>query len=277
MENSFERNLELIADLLDNRTIAFRREFAEIAESASGGLFLSQAYYWSRQKRSESGWFFKSQEDWTKEACLTRYEQEGARKILVKKGVLEEKKFGLPFRLHFRVNVLNLYNILAIQSAENNKLVCGIPADQLAEFNKPYKEAESTTESTTEKEHSLFPSLGKSSITQESLQGGKKQHVPLWVPLAEWLEFEAMRKQIGAPLTPGARVRAWNTLERLSDRNQEKAAAVLLRSVDNCWKGLYSEEQSKYGKPETSIPVPVNVLEEKRRKEEERRKRDGNR
>ncbi|MGL1664079.1 hypothetical protein ACSTJP_00070, partial [Vibrio parahaemolyticus] len=68
-------------------------------------LMLSQALYWSKRTNDPDGWFYKSQVEWEEETGMTRYEQEGARKALIKLGVLEELKRGVPCRLHYRVNM----------------------------------------------------------------------------------------------------------------------------------------------------------------------------
>ncbi len=84
--------------------IAFYRIFATIGGGACAGIFLSQAYYWMSRTKNQDGWFYKSQEDWEKETALTRYEQEKIRRELKNKGLLEEKKQGVPCRLFFRIN-----------------------------------------------------------------------------------------------------------------------------------------------------------------------------
>ncbi len=84
--------------------IAFYRIFATIGGGACAGIFLSQAYYWMSKTKDKDGQFYKSQEDWEKETALTRYEQDKIRKELKNKGLLEEKKQGVPCRLFFRIN-----------------------------------------------------------------------------------------------------------------------------------------------------------------------------
>jgi hypothetical protein len=92
-----------ILDLLQ-RPIAFHRPLAEVAGSCNGGVFLSQALYWSRRSSLEDGWFYKTSDEWFEETCLSRREQETVRKHLVSIGVLEEERRGVPAKLHFRLN-----------------------------------------------------------------------------------------------------------------------------------------------------------------------------
>jgi len=118
--------LPLLKALLQ-RPIAFHRIFADIAGSAAGGLFLSQAWYWQQRTTDPDGWWFKTQEEWREEAALTRYEQQNARVQLKRLGILEEKRTGVPAKLFYRLNIEALQTRLLETTnwiAENNKLDC---------------------------------------------------------------------------------------------------------------------------------------------------------
>ncbi|MBJ6911615.1 hypothetical protein JG661_20320, partial [Vibrio cholerae] len=64
-------------------------------------MFLSQSLYWSR-RTNESGWFYKTQEEWEEETGLSRREQDSARKRLKSLGIIEEKKQGVPCRVFYK-------------------------------------------------------------------------------------------------------------------------------------------------------------------------------
>ena len=65
---------------------------------------LSQAIWTSEALDPEvSGWFCRSQEEWTDETGLSRWEQETARRALRTGGFLEERRAGMPAKLWFRV------------------------------------------------------------------------------------------------------------------------------------------------------------------------------
>lgn len=91
-------------ELLD-RPIAYHRVLAEIAGSVGGGVFLSQALYWSKRTTLPDGWFYKTSEEWFEETYLSRREQETVRKRLVAINIIDEVKRGVPAKLHFRLNV----------------------------------------------------------------------------------------------------------------------------------------------------------------------------
>lgn len=96
-------NLMTLSEILD-RPIAFQRPFVKIGVGIKGALMLSQAVYWSKRTRDADGWFYKTQDEWEEETGLVRSEQETARKKLIKSGVMQEKKKGVPCKLYYRVD-----------------------------------------------------------------------------------------------------------------------------------------------------------------------------
>jgi hypothetical protein len=143
------------------RSIAFNPFYAKISGCVKAGLLLSQAMYWQENVGADR-WFYKTQQDWLRETCLTRTEQESARKTLCMLGLLEEKLAGMPAKIHFRVNLVALADKLSeFQPAEKPQaslretciLDAGNPQTGLQESRKLYKEEESTTESTHREDH----------------------------------------------------------------------------------------------------------------------------
>ena len=133
-----------ILDALD-RPIAFHRVFVELTGSVNAALMLSQAAYWSKRTTLADGWFYKTQEEWTEETGLTRYEQEGARKVLRSLGFWEEKKVGIPSKLNYRLKVDSLQTSMR----KTSRLDWGKPADCDGE-NQQALIAETTAETTAE-------------------------------------------------------------------------------------------------------------------------------
>jgi len=149
-----------IEKLLD-RPIAFQRAFMALGAGASGALFLSQAVYWSSRTGNDEKWFYKTIEEWTEETGLSRHEQDGARKKLKAKGILEIVKKGIPCKTYYRVNFEKLAEVLGLIPATNKnaeirqtempksgKLDCQEPANSCAENQQTITEI--TTKTTTE-------------------------------------------------------------------------------------------------------------------------------
>lgn len=94
---------ELLLDVFDV-PVTFHRCLVPVAGGIAPALMLSQAI-WTTQTLDASarGWFMRSQEQWTEETGLSRWEQETARRALRRAGLLEERCLGMPARLWFRV------------------------------------------------------------------------------------------------------------------------------------------------------------------------------
>jgi len=96
-------NAELLLDIFD-LPISFHRCLVPITGGVTAALMLSQAIWTSEGLDPEAGgWFCRSQEQWTEETGLSRWEQETARRALRNGGFVEERRAGLPAKLWFRV------------------------------------------------------------------------------------------------------------------------------------------------------------------------------
>lgn len=116
MTEKQKRYYDALDDALD-RPIAYNPTFKRITGSTVAGIFLSQAWYWSKRHREQEGWFYKSQKEWEDETGLTRSEQETARRHCLRVGVIEERLKGVPATMYYRVNKPKVYELLGVQYA----------------------------------------------------------------------------------------------------------------------------------------------------------------
>ena len=94
---------ELLLAVFD-MPVTFHRCLVPVAGGVTAALMLSQAIWLTETLESASdGWFMCSQEQWTQETGLTRWEQETARRALRRAGLLVERRLGMPAKLWFRV------------------------------------------------------------------------------------------------------------------------------------------------------------------------------
>lgn len=95
---------ELLLEVFD-LPVSFHRCLVPITGGVTGALMLSQAI-WTTQTidRTANGWFSKSQDQWSDETGLSRWEQETARRALRSAGFVEERRVGMPAKLWFRVH-----------------------------------------------------------------------------------------------------------------------------------------------------------------------------
>lgn len=129
----------LLLDLLDPReVVAYRPALARALNSPLAALFLCQACHWQAIV-GVGKWFYKlrdarrgedgkmlppltaSEQSWEWETGMGRSAQQTARKILRDLGLMEESEWGIPNRLHFRINIEKLGEFLA-QTQENRQL-----------------------------------------------------------------------------------------------------------------------------------------------------------
>ena len=108
---------ELLLEVFD-LPVSFHRCLVPITGGVTAALMLSQAI-WTTQtiERAANGWFSRSQEQWTDETGLTRWEQETARRALRRAGLVEEKLVGMPAKLWFRVRPEAVWRALQAHSA----------------------------------------------------------------------------------------------------------------------------------------------------------------
>lgn len=139
-----------LISLLAEKPIAYHRPLIR-KFGIVPGIFLGQLLYW-QGRGSKGEWVYKTQAEMKEETCLSRQNQETARKKLIEAGVLEEKLAGIPAQLHFRVNLAKLAECLAISSLrETSKLDCEKPAN--SDAGNQQSITENTQETTTKREH----------------------------------------------------------------------------------------------------------------------------
>ena len=101
----------IITELL-KRPIAYNAIVAKAVGSVKLGILWSQLYYWHDKTGNKEGWIYKTQKDIYEETGLSRKEQETARSIGRKLGMIEEKLAGQPATVHFRIDLLKTEKII---------------------------------------------------------------------------------------------------------------------------------------------------------------------
>ena len=102
---------EIFFALLGDRPIAYHPMIAHVLGDVKQALFTCQLLYWHDKGKLPDGWIWKTQQEWTEETGLSRYEQQTARRHLVEKGVLQEKLRNVPATLHYRLDLDRLYEL----------------------------------------------------------------------------------------------------------------------------------------------------------------------
>ena len=102
------------------RRITFHRRLVHLTDSVKAALLLSQSIYWTHRGRDiarTGGWFHKTTEQWTRELGLSPKEQRLARGTLKNLALVDERRMGVPPRVHFRLQMDHLGNCLSDRNA----------------------------------------------------------------------------------------------------------------------------------------------------------------
>ncbi len=100
--------------------VSFHRCLVPVTGGITSALMLSQAIWTTHAlEPAAEGWFMRSQEEWTEETGLSRWEQETARRALRRAGLLEERRCGMPARLWFRVCPAAVWRALQVSAGNH--------------------------------------------------------------------------------------------------------------------------------------------------------------
>ena len=112
---------ELLLEVFD-LPVSFQRCLVPITGGVTAALMLSQAIWTSQASDpAANGWFSKSQDQWTDETGLSRWEQETARRALRSAGFVEERRVGMPSKLWFRVRPEAVLHALKAHTAADRR------------------------------------------------------------------------------------------------------------------------------------------------------------
>jgi hypothetical protein len=167
------------------RPIAYNKLFAIAGGSVGAGVFLSQLVYWTETKEDPNEWIYKTRDDWWIETAIGRYELETIRKALVSRGLIEEKYYGVPPKLYYRVNwdQLSVAVAEAIQMHAERVSKRGAPTNQClvrpVSASKPVATPPPSGGNATTKPAATPPDINRSESTSESTQRTKTTEISL--------------------------------------------------------------------------------------------------
>jgi hypothetical protein len=121
---------ELLLQVFDV-PVSFHRCLIPLCGGVTAALMLSHAIGTTQELDPVAeGWFVKSREEWNAETGLSRWELETARRSLREAGFLQERRFGMPARLYYRVDAQRLWQALQEESRRAVALMPGAAAQE---------------------------------------------------------------------------------------------------------------------------------------------------
>lgn len=152
-------DLEALKDLLIVDPKTEERDYLKLqarciqAVGPAAGVFLRELVFWTGRGALENGWIWKTEQEMEEGTGLSRTHQRKARKILAGLGVLEEARQGVPRRMHYRVNLRELSELLEVgrpilnqwkRGAKLNKETGKFHRPETGTLNPEYREDGST-------------------------------------------------------------------------------------------------------------------------------------
>ena len=125
----------LIFEVMKSRPVSYRADFARIAGSVTAGVMLSQAIFWTGKSTVHGpDEFEKKGSEWEDETALSEKQQQTARHILEKAGLMTARRGGMHGTMIYKVNEDAIYEALTALYADRQK---GDSADQIGKKEKP--------------------------------------------------------------------------------------------------------------------------------------------
>jgi len=194
----------------------------------------------------EDGWFFNTQENIELDTSLSPYEQRKACELLVSKGFLEIKKFGIPAKNHFKLNDIQLLKFLTTSDEKFERL-------EVKKFNDIYN---NNKEITIKNVHATLP-LTELSISQTKID--RLNHYSSWAA-----ENAPKLLKINKPLTATqlAEIRSKYSFEQFKEICLAmEAKKDFLSKYDNLNFTMRSWLKRQFGEGGSSEPPPKVPLQ----------------
>ena len=191
---------KIISEFLKG-AVAYKPIVAKVVGSVKLGILLSQLLYWKDKGRDPDGWIYKSRDEIFDETALSRKEQETARALGEKLGVLESKRMGDKGVMHYRINEEKLHELIE-KWAETNG----------TEIKKVVKKVAD------------IPVVVVSSV-----------EMPQWLNPKAWLYWCEYRTEIKKKMTAKTMQMQINFLSK----HQADHTEIIKRSIMNGWQGLF--------------------------------------
>jgi hypothetical protein len=141
--------------------VAYYPRLAMALGGVKEAVFVCQLLYWEGKQSDSDRWIHKSLEEVRAETGLSRYEQDGVRRALERKGILECRYDRLVHRLYFRIDLCRLSDCWEAEYSST----------ETAENPDPPSESGKTTFGKTEPE----PVISLANV-EKPLSGMRKNH-----------------------------------------------------------------------------------------------------
>jgi len=194
-------------------TVAYKPVVAKAFGSVKLGLLWCQLYYWKDKGKDPDGWIYKSREEIFEETALGRKEQETARKLGEKIGVLECQRMGEKGVMHFRIDEHQAHLLIEKWVEDNG--------------SEAPKEKPKKVKGISDIKVAVIPSIDLTPYP--------------WLNLKAWLYWCEYRVEIKKPMTPKAMLLQIKILEKYKEDHVEMIKVAIISG----WQGLWPLKKNK--------------------------------
>jgi len=113
--------ISLSTKALMQRALAYHVAYAKATGSVKLAILWGQIHYWKDKAADPDGWVYKTRESIFDETGLSRKEQETARELGEKMGVLKSEVRGTPPTVHFLVDEDRMIELIEMYERGNQK------------------------------------------------------------------------------------------------------------------------------------------------------------
>lgn len=112
-----DTTLQALFEAYQEHPIAYMPIYSRITGSVTAGILLSQIVYWDGKVKHRQ--FYKTDKEFSEELSMGASELKNAKKRLIKMGLIEIVRKGIPARTHYKLNLGRLSDLITTSVKKN--------------------------------------------------------------------------------------------------------------------------------------------------------------
>src|SRR3989344_1463937 len=115
-----DNTLQSLFEAFQEHPIAYMPIYSRITGSVTAGILLSQIVYWDGRMQHQE--FYKTDRDFCEELSMGATELKNAKKTLIRMGLVNVMRKGIPAKTHYQLNMSKLSDLITT-TVKKSKLV----------------------------------------------------------------------------------------------------------------------------------------------------------
>ncbi len=105
-----DTTLQVLFEAYQEHPIAYMPIYSRVTGSVTAGILLSQIVYWDGKMQHRE--FYKTDKDFSEELSMGLSELKNAKKRLIKIGLVDVVRRGIPAKTHYKLNLAKLADVI---------------------------------------------------------------------------------------------------------------------------------------------------------------------